>query len=187
MEKVQLLPGEYVDLEIIFGSRTYNGMITKSPVIYTNEHDSLTATKTHRIQLTANIYQITDTTYPINIMPRLLDISILQDDAEMAFKIRNLSHEGIKITIIDYPKEYLRVRLPFKINAHEEGLGFVSLTSLGRESRFRKSITIELNDRDKTRFTIPVYRGPNITVEYGQFPPLDFSPGQIIDDCQGIH
>ncbi|PKK84230.1 MAG: hypothetical protein CVT49_04485 [candidate division Zixibacteria bacterium HGW-Zixibacteria-1] len=160
MEKDQLLPGDSLDLEIIFSSKAYYGMVTKSPAIYTNEPDSLMPQKIRRIVLTANVYRSLDTTYPINIMPHLFNITtpVNETDDTIPFQIKNFSRNRVYINIVDYPRDFLKLRMPDRIGAGQTATGFISLTPLGLTSEFRKSITIELNGPGRTRFTIPVTR-----------------------------
>ena len=189
LEKTELPPGEYVDLEVIYETGPLYYSIYSTHMIYTNEYDPRRAPKVEWIRVKAKTYLSADSNimHPINIIPRQVDLTDLQGDDEAAFKILNTTDDEIKIKIIDCPQEYLKIRMPFIIPPRTEQKGYISLTALGRESQFRKSITIRLNDCDTARFTIPVYRGPNVTTHHGEYYYIDFQPGQIILNDFGIH
>lgn len=188
LEKTELPPGEYIDLEVIYETGPLYYSIYSSHLIYTNEYDPRRFPKVEWLRVMAKTYLSADSNimHPINIMPRLVDLTDLQGDDEAAFKILNTTDDEIKIKIIECPQEYLKIRMPFIIPPRTEQKGYVSLTALGRESQFRKSITIRLNDCDTARFTIPVRRGPDVTTHYGEYY-IDFQPGQIILNDSGIH
>jgi len=76
----------------------------------------------------------------------------------MKFEITNVSEEPIEITLIDQPTGMFKIDLPDKIKAGSTSKGEIDLDKDFWGEEFQKSITIELSDPDKTRFTIPVKR-----------------------------
>ena len=158
MEKDKLAPGESLDLEIIFSTRTYYSPVTKRPAITVIENKTDTVTK--YITLTVSVVPDPEATWPIVIFPYLLDISQFDGEIrnQIGFDITNVSDKIINPRLIDYPAELFTVILPPEILPGESASGSVTLTDEGNLSEFEKSITIELDDDSATHFTIPVKR-----------------------------
>ena len=158
MEKDKLPPGDSLDLEILFSTRTYYSLVTKHPAITVIENEADTVTK--HITLTVNVYPDPDSTYPIVINPRILDLSPNDTISinHIAFEINNVSDTALHPALIDYPADLFTVIFPAEILPGQTALGSVTLTDEGNTVEFEKSITIEIDDSDRTHFTIPVKR-----------------------------
>ena len=70
--------------------------------------------------------------------------------------ITNISDSEISIKVIDFDYDNFQVNLPDKIMAGETVQGKISLLDMNNDKTFYKSLTIEVNDEKKTRYTIPV-------------------------------
>jgi hypothetical protein len=101
-----------------------------------------------------------DSTFPIVIKPYKLDISQFGEKVrdEMKFNITNVSETDLEIALIDMPEGIFELKLPDKVEAGKSAQGVLKLDGEALELSFEKSITIELNDEAKSRFTIPVKR-----------------------------
>jgi hypothetical protein len=76
----------------------------------------------------------------------------------MNFKITNVSEENVEISLIDMPEGMFKLNLPKKVKAGKTEEGSIEILDDYVSQEFKKSITIQLNDKATTRFTIPVER-----------------------------
>ncbi len=151
-----MLPvGDSARLEIIFDTKTYKSKVSKRPKIQTNE-----GPPDKRVTITATITPRPDSTYPIRITPYKVDLSQFSDkiidDAE--FTITNSSEETLDISMISYAKNHFSVELPEMVKPGETATGKITINKDYLAKSFTKSFTIELSDRNKSRFTVPVKR-----------------------------
>lgn len=102
-----------------------------------------------------------DSTYPIIINPYRIYVSRAGDIevSESGFTIKNVCDTDIGVTVVGAPPGYFQIDIPETIASGEKAECLLSVNPefLGDNS-FEKSITLELNDASKTRFTIPVVR-----------------------------
>ncbi|UCD16763.1 MAG: DUF1573 domain-containing protein [Candidatus Zixiibacteriota bacterium] len=101
-----------------------------------------------------------DSTHPIVISPYKFDISQFGDKevSERKFVIENVSDQDLDINLIDMPSGMFKLELPKKVKAGKSAGGKIEIFDAYLTEEFEKSITIELSDAEKTRFTIPVKR-----------------------------
>ena len=128
--------------------------MTKSPKITTNEGPGY---KTVRIM--AEVVKRPDSTYPLVLTPHRLDLSQYGEKsrAEAKFTIHNVSQEELEISLVSAPSIF-EVKLPHKIKPDSKEEATVKLKDPGIDEAFEKSITIQVNDEQHSRFTIPVRR-----------------------------
>lgn len=101
-----------------------------------------------------------DSTYPVTIKPYKVDLSQFSEKVrdEMKFTISNVSEEDLDISLISWASAYFTVDMPDKVEAGKTAEAVVKLTDAAIEQDFEKSLTIELSDKSKSRFTVPVKR-----------------------------
>jgi hypothetical protein len=130
--------------------------MTKKPRIQTNEgppHKSVT--------IITQVVARPDSTYPLIIKPYKLDISQFSPTKvrdEMKFNITNVSEQDMTVTLVSAPEGIFDLELPDKVEAGKTAQGILKLRPEAIETSFEKSFTIELNDGNNSRFTIPVKR-----------------------------
>ena len=85
---------------------------------------------------------------------------------EVIFKITNVSDMRLNTSMLSIADDYFEVELPETLPAGETKEAKLRLKkdALGKE--FEKSFTFQLNDPEKTRFTMPVKR--NLRPAIGQ-------------------
>lgn len=136
----------------------------KRPRIQTNE-----GPPDKYVQIITNVVPRPDSTYPIVIKPYKLDLSQFGEKVrdKIKFKISNISDQKLNLSMISYSKDYFEVKLPKSISAGKTAEGELKLKKLAIDKSFEKSFTFELNDQQKSRFTVPVKRTlrPNITLK----------------------
>lgn len=155
LKKSELIPGETTELEIIFSTKRYHGRVSKRPRIETNEGLS-----PKNVTIYANVIDRPDATHPIAIKPNMLDMSVSggTEGDRFTFKMTNISKEVLSPILVDYPVDLMQVRLPETLEPGTGANGEIKLHSEALEMPFEKSITIQLDDREATRFTIPIKR-----------------------------
>ena len=155
MSKKELAVGDSTDLEIIFSTGTNVGKVSKRPAITTNE-----GPPGGHVGISTEVVRQPDSTYPIIINPYRLYVSkadtIEIDEAK--FTIRNVSDQELGVKVIDAPYGYFRLDIHKSIKAGAAVDCKLKVNPEFLKDSFEKSVTIELADAAKTRFTIPVVR-----------------------------
>jgi len=155
LEKDVLAPGDSTRLEIIFTTGRYKNKVRKSIYVTTNSDQVA-----RQVVIMSNILIRPDSTYPVVIKPYKLNISQLSEKIrdELKFTITNVSDRDLKPFLVAYPQDLFEIKLPKEIKAGEKAEGVLKLKKANLNKGFKKSFTIELNDENKSRFTIPVVR-----------------------------
>lgn len=153
MEKDALAVGDSTTLEIIFSTGSYSNQVSKAPSILTNE-----AQGAKNVTIKANIVTKPDSTYPIVIQPPKIEFAAGDSTETMEFAITNKSDGVLSPRIVSAPRRLVSITLPQSIQAGESTIGSVTLKKAGLKAGFEKSVTIQLNDEPKSRFTIPIKR-----------------------------
>lgn len=160
LEKKTVPVGDSSKLEIVFHSRTFTHGLTKRPTIATNEGPEV---KT--LQILSYVVTNPDSTYPIKIEPWKIELngSPEASNAEATFTLTNLTNAPLSTDIIALPEAFLTVELPSTIPPNGTAKGSIRVKESQLKKVFEKSVTFELNDAAKSRFTIPIkrtYRSP---------------------------
>lgn len=155
MTKKELAVGDSTQLEIIFSTGTNVSKATKRPTITTNE-----GPPSRNVTITCDVVRAPDSTYPIVIKPYRLFVSkadtIEIDEAK--FTIQNVSDQDLGINVASEPYGYFQLTLPEMIKAGQTAECKLKVNREFLAEPFEKSVTLELTDDSKTRFTIPVVR-----------------------------
>jgi hypothetical protein len=155
LKNKEIAVGDSTELEIIFMTGKRRGASSKSPTIQTNE-----GPPQRRVTIRSTVVQQPDSTYPITIKPYKLYVSrageIEVDEA--VFDITNVSDANLGLSVVGQPPGYFEVELPENIIPGESAECKLKVNPEFLEGAFEKSITIELTDNAKSRFTIPVVR-----------------------------
>jgi hypothetical protein len=148
-----LAVGDSTRLEIVFNTGGYSNVITKSPIIRTNE-----GLPDKSVRIKTNVLIKPDSTYPIVIKPFRLQFTEIGDSlpTEVHFTITNVSRQAVAPSLVSSPRPLLSVVLPKSIPAGKSAKAIIKLKKDGLTISLDKSITIQLDDAAKTRFTIPV-------------------------------
>lgn len=155
MKKDAIAVGDSTELEIIFSTKVYRSRVTKAPKIMTNEGKAPKS-----VRITATVVQRPDSTYPLVMKPYKLDVSQFGDKirSEAKLTITNVSDQPWILKTVDYPKEFFSLNLPDKIAPGGSAEATITLTQAGLDVEFEKSFTLEVNDSQTTRYTVPVKR-----------------------------
>lgn len=142
-------------MEIIYSTRTYRNATNKRPSIESNE-----GPQRKYVQIKAFVVTNPDSTYPITIKPYKFDISQYGEKPrkKLEFAITNVSDEDLEVRLVDMPPGMFKLSLPKKVKAGKTEKGKIELFDELVTEEFEKSLTIELSDQQKSRFTVPVKR-----------------------------
>ncbi len=155
LETSVLAPGDSTRLEVVFNTGKYRNRVAKEPRIETNEGST-----SKFVRISANVIAPPDSTCPIVITPPQLDLSEpgLADRQAPSLSILNVSERSFNVRLVDWPKGLVSVELPEVIAAGKTAPAQVRLLEKAPNESFEKSITLELDDAEHSRFTIPIKR-----------------------------
>ena len=157
-----LAPGDSTLLTITFSTRSYSGKITKNPYILTN-------TPIDKVQMTiiAEVVIKPEMLAPLKISPFKVDVSRIgqREHRHSVFLIENQGEQDLGLKILDNGGGYFQAELPKGVKAGEtvEGIVVVPVETSGVE--FEKSLTFQISDTARTRYTLPVTRLLNASGE----------------------
>ena len=100
-----------------------------------------------------------DSNFILQVSPNILDFNTvgLSENSEMEAVIRNITTTDLDIKIVDMPSEFIDAKLSSKkVKPSQEVRLKVKITGKAKSANLTKSITLELGDQNKSRFTIPI-------------------------------
>lgn len=151
-----LAPGDSAALEIIFSTKSYRGYVSKKPYVETNISDERVY-----LRIDAELIPKPDSQfYPIRIEPYKVDVSQFSEKPrrKAKFSITNISDTDLELKLIDDNNKKFKVDLPGKIKAGETAEGMIDVYEEYVDDEFDQSITFELNDANRSRYSLPVRR-----------------------------
>jgi len=160
LEKKLITPGDSTRLEIIFSTKQYKSLVSKQPKIQTNEGSG-----DKSLMFKANVIVNPDSTYPLVINPFVVNFTQASDQKNDNFVVTltNVTEQDLDIVLIDQPDNIFEIKLPDKIKTGKTAQVSIKLNDDAKSLSFEKSITIEVNDANKSRFTIPVKNNMSLT------------------------
>jgi hypothetical protein len=155
LTKRVIAPGDSTDLKVTFSTGRYKNRVLKKPTIYSNEgEEGRSAT------IIANLVTDPDATAPLLINPFIISMP-MHDGTERTsaeFSLKNVSNRAVAPIMVDLPEDYFSIELPDSIPAGGQARGYVQLTSKGVKNAFEKSFTFEIDNKEKTRYSLCISR-----------------------------
>lgn len=150
-----LAPGDSTALEITFATKSFMGNINKTPRLITNAHEEKTP-----IGISAEVLIKPEQYAPLRLTPYEVEISddTAQSRRHAIFLIENRGEADLKLSLIDQPGDYFEVTLPDGIKAGETAEALVVVKPEMMTTEFEKSFTFEIDDTNRTRYSVPVTR-----------------------------
>lgn len=133
--------------------------MTKSPTILTNEGPAF-----KNVVIKTNVVAKPDSTFPVVIQPARIEFADGDRAETMEFTITNRATQPLTPRVVSSPRSLVSITLPASIPASESATGTVKLKKAGLKGSFEKSVTIQLDDQAKSRFTIPIKRGERMEI-----------------------
>ncbi|MCK4573141.1 MAG: DUF1573 domain-containing protein [candidate division Zixibacteria bacterium] len=150
-----IAPGDSMRVGISWNVGRRLGRIGRYPYIFTNAGgDPL------QVLLEGNAVQTTNELHPVAFSPFKFEVSAVGENLndEMRFKVKNDSDARISITRISPAPVECEVELPESVGGNSEATGAVKVRPEFIDKEFECSITVELDDKEKTRITVPIRR-----------------------------
>ncbi|NLI16319.1 MAG: DUF1573 domain-containing protein [candidate division Zixibacteria bacterium] len=157
LDKAIVAPGDSTAVELIFNTKNYSGKVSKSATIMTNAIPA-----TNRVSFSAFIIKDKDTTLPLAFTPEIVKIRCnnTKNHVKALVSIKNVSANDLMLALDSYPDGLFEVKLPKKIKAGKQANAEIRISN--KAAAFEKSFTIQVDDAEKTRFTIPVVYGDSL-------------------------
>jgi len=170
LKKKELAVGDSTQIELIHHA-SLRGKIRKSATVSTSD----TLSGQVRLSYSGEIGSLSDSTFLVIVEPEILDFAPKDGKQETKLKttIVNNSDQKLTLRIIDYPEDLCKPVLRSKyLKPDKKTELLVKLDRRVKLDRIEKSITFELDDKNKTRFTVPITK----VVKTKKPPPKKISP-----------
>jgi len=156
LKKRLLAVGDSTELEIIYSSGRRAGKFAKAPRLYTSDP----SVKESRLKISGVSMDPYDSTgnHLIRIDPFELKVIIGEEKKEYKIQVKNLSGQKVGMNLVSTHHDFLDVKIPKDIKPGKSREIKIKFKNVEERSviGFKKSITIELTDAAKTRYTIPI-------------------------------
>ena len=155
VEDSVLAPGDSTLLTIKFDSGRFRGATTKRPYIETNAGPDK-----YYMKFYANLITDTKADMPLQISPLPIDVSQFSATPRRSssFLIENRGGQDLNITLVDGNNKSFKIDLPGKVKAGESVEGKIEVKEDMLSKEFGESFTIQIDNPEKQRYSIPVKR-----------------------------
>jgi hypothetical protein len=109
------------------------------------------------IKLNCQVVPVPDSTFKVQLTSYSLDFTAIQrKPQEKKLSLKNSDVVEFKVSLIDYPKEYFKVKLGKKLKPGKSiELKVKPVKDLPQDG-LKRSLTLELEGKEKTRISIPL-------------------------------
>lgn len=157
LNKKVIASNDSTEVELIFSAGRYEGKVVKSASITSND----TALGKVKIYFSGKLVLNFICTFPITISPSRVDFSSLEEgpDNKRKLLIKNVSPAEITVAILDYPRDLVELdcsQIVIKSGITQEL--DINLKGEKERTKFKKSITLEVNGDKGLRFTVPLFK-----------------------------
>jgi hypothetical protein len=160
IEKKNVEPGDSTRIELIFGSTTYDGPVSKFAQVKCNGKGRVPA-----LTFIANVIPDSERIGPIVAEPRRINLnddesrSNVGENLATAITLTNTGKEPVNITMIDKPDRDIIVDdFTGTLAPGEARTLNVRFTEALPELTFSRSITFAVSDSTEARLTVPVFK-----------------------------
>lgn len=154
LKKEVVAAGDSTSVELVYTSnKAASGNFAKSATVTTNDTDR------GNFQLTfkGKAYANPDSLTPLTLSLGEIALTAQTRTQETKLTVKNVSAAPIRLSLVSDAGEYFAVGLPdAEIKPGQSKEIKVKLNSTLPEDQFQKSFTFAVNDKDGTRYTIPV-------------------------------
>lgn len=141
--------GDSLPIEMVFASRNMSGKVEKFTRIGSNAAGRVPA-----LTFQASVFKTTEDHGPITAVPAVIELT---EAGAAKFNLKNSAKTTVTVQVVDVPAEIIRLDWNELSLAPDESrdLSF-ELLPQEKPTEFSKSITLEVNDPEHTRLTIPI-------------------------------
>ncbi len=146
-------------MDVVFTPVKLRGPMWRLPEITTNR-----VPEKKLVKISAYVYKTnTRLKHPIIMERPRVDLPQYGEEItdSARFVIKNVSKQDLHISLVESPEE-INVRMPKFVKTGGSASGIVRLKDNARDIDFWKSITFEVDDEKRSRFTIPVEKSQRL-------------------------
>ncbi len=122
-----------------------------------------------KLTFTAYVYPEDVPTSPLVATPNKLRLDLGDDDRKHSVSFKNITMDTLQMELAWADEDFLSVEVPQRsIAPGERAEVLVGINASRQKARFESSLTIQTNDKNKTRITIPVVFGKDSALR----PPI---------------
>ena len=121
-----------------------------------------TAIQAKRITLHAQVVPNIDTAFQVELSSSILDFTVAEGGKpkEKTLYLKNTGEEKFKVSLVDYPDEYFKIKLGKDLKPGNSLKVRVKPDKELPDEEIKTSFTFELEGKEKTKITIPlIYQG----------------------------
>ncbi len=150
-----ILPGD--SMKVYFqwnvGKRVYK--IGRYPYVFTNAKDDA-----YRMSITGEVHKKLDEITPVSLTPYKCELSRINDKSidQLEYTLTNRTDTELLVKIVSSSFDDCTITVPETIPANGKAVGMIKINKEFLDKEFKGSITIEFNDKENTRMTIPYRR-----------------------------
>ena len=156
-ENLRIAPGDSALVTMKWDVGRKMNMLGQNTKIYYNRNP-----RPKNIGLRALVKIKPEDHLPLSVVPFRFEFGHVPasglDVDSIGFRIYNDKDHEVSIRVISQPIDGLEIALPELIEPKSEGFGFARLRPEYKEKEFDCSVTFEMSDEAKSRFTVPVRR-----------------------------
>lgn len=150
-----LAPGDSTSLDIIFSTKSYRGFVSKRPYLVTNIGE-----ERYYVRISSELLPEPENAMPVSLSPARLDVSQFRAKPRLKakFLVLNKGDVDLDILLVDYAEDYFTVELPAQVKAGETIEGIIAIHEHLEKEEFDCSLTIQISDEERTRYSLPIKR-----------------------------
>lgn len=155
LEKTFLPPGDSMRFTAEFDSKGFRGSVVKRPSFRIRGD-----TTSYGVKFYAYVVTDPEELSPLAVTPTFFDYSNITGEKtqQVVFGMKNTGLVDISLSVVDSPEDIVAIRIPDSLKVGERGPGVITLLPDYLYQDFAASLTIEINQSDMYRITIPLFR-----------------------------
>jgi len=155
MPRDWIAPGDSMKVEIDWDMKRVINQTVRNPYIFTNASD-----EPYRASLRAIGTADPTNQKPASAKPFKCELSRLKDMSidSVAIQLQNKESYSMNVTVVSPELDEVEVFFPDMLPAEGTITGYIKLRPGYEYKEFKKSVTLEFGDAEKSRMTIPIRR-----------------------------
>ena len=155
LEQDFILPGDSMKVRFLWnvGRRVFK--IGRYPYIHTNAQ-----VDPYRMAITGEVHRTLDSLKPVSVSPFKCELSKIKEKSidELEFTLTNRTEDDLQVSIVSSSIEECIIEIPQSLAALGKVVCVIKVKDEFLDKEFKGSVTIQLDNSDNTRITIPYRR-----------------------------